>query len=554
MSRQLSPPQYKHVRNESSDSIATSRFSLDSEDSDNGKGSNKRSPFKVVNARKTDYKVNNKRVNSIVPEYYYADDNGIPIKQKSFNEMKNSQKNNERSCFSKLAFWKKKDNNKELPPPTTTKDKKERRRCCTTILLIILILLLLIILGNLLALDILFPKLQQMIIPSSSGINNTAPSQLDLRIKTITCLTLFSAIGSTQPKQYPCEYCANDPNAFYNVTTFCALKGIWANIVNKTDIETNLKWMVDNNFCQWIGVKCDSSNNIISLELNSPNIPNTLSNDIGKLTTLQNLAIAGSTTIPNGTIPTSLFQLPNLNSLKITSTSLTGPIPDTFNKMPALKTLNLQSNPQLGKTIPPSIGSLSLNALIINGQGISGPIPDFIGNSNTLQKSLQTLDLNSNALTGSIPASLMQLSNLKTLVLGINQLSGSIPTTISSAKFQKTITQLDLGNNTLTGTIPDSLSQLPNLQFLYLGNNQFNGQIPASLATLANLKELLLNNNKLSGNIPDALGNITLTRLLLTGNTLTGAVPNSICQKTFSTCDLTGNNLTASTKCVSCTV
>ncbi|CAG8512838.1 28051_t:CDS:2 [Dentiscutata erythropus] len=525
MSRQLSPPQYRHVRNESTDSVATTAFSIDSEDSDNGKGSNKK-PFKLVNAKKPDYYKRN-RVNSIVPEYYYADDNGIPIN----NKMRNSSKNDKRSCFSKFQFWKK-NRNEEIPPPATTKDKK-RRRGCKTFLLILLILLFLVVLGNLLALDILIPKLQQMITPSPSGINginNTAPSQLDLRIKTITCLTLFSAIGSTQPKQYPCEFCADDPNAFYNVTTFCVLKGIWANTVNQTGLETNLKWMGDNNFCQWIGVKCDSSNNIISLVLTSPNIPNTLSNDIGKLTTLQSFTINGGTTIPNGPIPTSLFQLPNMNTLTITSTSLSGPIPDTFDKMPALKTLSLQSNPQLGKTIPSSIGSITLNNLIINGQGISGTVPDFIGNSKMLQKSLQTL------------------------VLGINQLSGSIPTTIGSATFQKTINQLDFGNNTLTGTIPDSLSQLSNLQFLYLGNNQLSGQIPTSLTTLTNLKELFLNNNKLSGNIPDALGNLTLTRLLLSGNTLTGTVPNSICQKSFITCDLTLNNLTASTTNCTCNV
>ncbi|CAG8659174.1 20691_t:CDS:2 [Cetraspora pellucida] len=517
MSRQLSPQShYRHVRNESTDSIESSAFPVDSEDSDNGRGSNKRSSFKSVNARKTDYKINHKRnrVNSIVPEYYYADDNGIPINQKSFLEMNNSPKSNK--WFPKIQFWKKKEN-KPLPSPATTKNnKKERRGCCTTILLIIFILLFLVMLGNLLALDILLSRLQQIINNMQnplSGTNNTTPSQLDLRIETIVCLTLFSATGSTQPKQYPCDFCSRDPNAFYNVTTFCVLKGIWANTVNQTALETDLKWMLDNNFCQWIGVKCDSSNNIISLELQAPNIPNTLSNDLGKLTTLQNLTITGSTTLPNGAIPTSLFQLPNMNMLKISSTSLSGSIPDTFNKMPALKTLSLQNNPQLGKTIPPSIGSLSLNNIIISGQGISGFVPDFIGNSNTLQKSLQTLDLNSNALTGTIPTSLMQLSVLKTLILGINQLSGSIPTTIGSAKFQKTIDQLDFGNNSLTGTIPDSLSQLTNLEFLYLGRNQLSGQIPTSLASLTNLKELLLNNNKLSGSIPDSLGGLSLKTL-----------------------------------------
>ncbi|CAG8581587.1 2819_t:CDS:2, partial [Cetraspora pellucida] len=105
MSRQLSPQShYRHVRNESTDSIESSAFPVDSEDSDNGRGSNK----------------------SIIPEYYYTDDNGIPINQKSFLEMNNSPKSNK--WFPKIQFWKKKEN-KPLPSPATTKNNKERRGC-----------------------------------------------------------------------------------------------------------------------------------------------------------------------------------------------------------------------------------------------------------------------------------------------------------------------------------------------------------------------------------------------------------------------------------------
>jgi len=107
----------------------------------------------------------------------------------------------------------------------------------------------------------------------------------------------------------------------------------------------------------------------------------------------------------------------------------------------------------------------------------------------------------------------MQLSVLKTLNINNNQLSGNIPATLGQAKFQDTLTTLDLSSNAFQNKIPDFISGMENLSFLYLQINKLNGPIPSSLAKLTKLTELILNNNQLTGNIPDALGSLQLTKL-----------------------------------------
>ena len=88
------------------------------------------------------------------------------------------------------------------------------------------------------------------------------------------------------------------------------------------------------------------------------------------------------------------------------------------------------------------------------------------------------------------------------------------------------VTELQLGDNRLTGTIPSSLGNLTNLRLLWLAYNQLSGSIPSSLGNLTNLQVLDLSNNRLTGTIPSQLGNLTnLELLLLQNNQLSGCVP-----------------------------
>ncbi|KAL4625930.1 hypothetical protein ACB092_05G059600 [Castanea dentata] len=67
------------------------------------------------------------------------------------------------------------------------------------------------------------------------------------------------------------------------------------------------------------------------------------------------------------------------------------------------------------------------------------------------------------------------------------------------------IISLNLSSSKLTGEIPISLSNLTELQYLDLSYNELTGSIPKFLAQLPNLKTLNLSGNQLNGSVPDGL-------------------------------------------------
>jgi len=158
---------------------------------------------------------------------------------------------------------------------------------------------------------------------------------------------------------------------------------------------------------------------------------------------------------------------------------------------------------------------------------------------------VQSLALGSNQVTGSIPSSLGNLTNLQFLDLSINQLTGNIPPQLGSLT---NLVLLGLFDNQLTGSIPSQLGNLTNLQTLYLNNNQLTGNIPLSLGNLINLQQLALGSNQLTGNIPSQLGNLTnLQQLSLGANQLTGSIPLQLGNLTnLQQLNLVGNQLTGS--------
>jgi len=386
--------------------------------------------------------------------------------------------------------------------------------------------------------------------PPLNSANSTAATDPlappPVQVKNAVCISLFSAFV-LQPQQFPCDFCTSDSNVAPNITDFCVLKGIWANAFNVTSIETVAGWMKDNEFCKWVGVTCDQGGRVVALQLSSPNVPNIFIDNLGNLENLSTLKITGNSLAPSGPFPTSLFKLKNLATIRLELTALSN-MPNTFDKLSSLTSLQLIRNPSLSNTFPSSVTSLSLNTLAVSGQNIGGAIPDVIGNSATLQSSLQNLDMSSNKFTGTVPASLLQLKSLTSLVLGSNQLSGPIPA------LPTTLTTLDLSTNAFSGSIPTSVTQITGLTFLSLQANLLTGPIPPSITQLTKLTDLSLQSNKLSGGIPDGIGNMNILSLNLASNVLTGQVPISVCQRAFNTCDLSLNTLTSPIKCTVCLV
>ena len=160
--------------------------------------------------------------------------------------------------------------------------------------------------------------------------------------------------------------------------------------------------------------------------------------------------------------------------------------------------------------------------LYLDSNQLSGEIPAELANLT----SLGALFLSHNRLSGEIPEELGSLTNLHTLELNGNQLTGQIPSELGSFPYLQIF---ELNGNRLTGPIPVELGNLTNLIKLSLSDNQLSGKIPPELGNLTNLTELSLSNNQLSGKIPAELGSLpNLWSVYLSNNQLTGCVPASL--------------------------
>ena len=144
------------------------------------------------------------------------------------------------------------------------------------------------------------------------------------------------------------------------------------------------------------------------------------------------------------------------------------------------------------------------------------PLGEWFGVTTDANGRVTHLDLDSNRLSGSIPAELGNLTNLQRLYIFDNQLSGSIPAELGNLT---NLQWLALSTTQLSGSIPAELGNLTNLQELYLYATQLSGSIPAELGNLTNLLVLDLSITQLSGSIPAALSNLTKLRELWLGNT-----------------------------------
>ncbi|MBL7993886.1 immunoglobulin domain-containing protein [bacterium] len=127
------------------------------------------------------------------------------------------------------------------------------------------------------------------------------------------------------------------------------------------------------------------------------------------------------------------------------------------------------------------------------------------------------VNLSGNNLTGTIPSSIGNLTNLTQLQLFSNQLSGGIPANIGNLI---NLTSLGLENNVLSGTVPSSISSLSILNSLTLSGNQLTDSIPVVFKNLLNLQQFDIRNNRFDV-LPNLSGISTLNTLRAENNLFT---------------------------------
>ena len=229
----------------------------------------------------------------------------------------------------------------------------------------------------------------------------------------------------------------------------------------------------------------------------------------------------------------SLFE--SLQHFSATSNQITGPIPLDFGTQnSSIVLIDLSHNQLTGDIrlgLEPQVAAKTLSALrvlTLAHNKLIGPIPLWI----TKLKSLQVLDLSFNTLTGSIPPDLHSLLGYKVLssnLGGFNHFTLVETLDLATQKYTYillTTTYMDLSSNALTGDIPPSIVQLSGLLYLYLSNNKLTGNIPSSLGNLSQLERLDFSCNNLTGEIPPNLRSLSYLQIFnVSFNNLSGPIP-----------------------------
>ncbi|WP_188464939.1 T9SS type A sorting domain-containing protein [Bizionia arctica] len=117
------------------------------------------------------------------------------------------------------------------------------------------------------------------------------------------------------------------------------------------------------------------------------------------------------------------------------------------------------------------------------------------------------LVMSNNNLNGTLPLEIGDLLEIREIDLSFHPLlTGSIPATIGNLTF---LEALSFWDNNLTGTIPPEMGNLTTLEVLSLEDNLLTGNIPTEFSNLTSMVSFWINGNYFSGDIPDIFSNWT---------------------------------------------
>ena len=348
-------------------------------------------------------------------------------------------------------------------------------------------------------------------------------------------------------------------------------------------------WLSQEPLGRWAGVVTDDDGRVIALELPNSNLQGSLPAEIGNLSQLQQIFVHDNRGL-SGPLPSSMAGMSSMKHLNATFTGLCVPdnaalrawldgletakvmdCPDdsdravlmefyratggenwTYNAnwgsdKPLHEWSGVWTNPlgrvttldlhgfNLTGSIPESFGNLTeLRRLHLGRNNLTGPLPAGFGNLGKLEYAW----LDDNKLTGPLPAELGNLANLEELYFRNNLLTGQLPNTLDGMKKLRLLylnnqdglsQESEDGASGLTGPIPASVGSMPSLEVLVLDRNKLTGPIPAGLANSTSLRRIAANRNQITGSIPAELGNMRqLHTLGLAHNDLSGTLPSEL--------------------------
>ena len=242
-----------------------------------------------------------------------------------------------------------------------------------------------------------------------------------------------------------------------------------------------LNWTADAPLCSsWIGVRCDSTETYVvsvsvsgtdaahAIQCNASDLAGIAFQDLSHLS-----AIDFSDQGFSGELPATLFLAPALQYIDLARNSLSF-IPQRTaanHSLIGLLSVDLAGNRIAGPLNSFALGQ-RLNHLDLSHNAITGSIPDDLVSSKMV-----SLRLTNNSVAGTIPESLWQPS-LRTLDLRSNALTGTISSSIGNIAASAAYADVLLGRNSLSGSIPVTVTQLTNLEILDVEFNALSGHVP----------------------------------------------------------------------------
>ncbi|XP_031259848.1 receptor protein kinase TMK1 [Pistacia vera] len=252
--------------------------------------------------------------------------------------------------------------------------------------------------------------------------------------------------------------------------------------------------------CKWHHVVCSDEKRVTRIQIGHQNLQGTLPSNLQKLTELERLElqwnnISGPLPILNGLSSLQVLMLSNNQFDSVPSGFFTG--------LSSVQAIDMDNNPFSSWEIPRSIRNASaLQNFSANSANISGQIPGFLGPDEF--PSLTILHLAFNQLSGGLPTSLAG-SQLQSLWLNGQNLNGGIDVIQNMTSLK----EIWLHSNAFTGPLPD-FSAFNGLRSLSLRDNFFTGPVPVSLMKLETLNTVNLTNNLLQGPMPKFRSSVSL--------------------------------------------
>ncbi|XP_017239974.1 receptor-like protein 33 [Daucus carota subsp. sativus] len=277
---------------------------------------------------------------------------------------------------------------------------------------------------------------------------------------------------------------------------------------------------------------------LVSLDLSDNLLSGHLPSNLTALNLTRLLALDLANNLLDGMIPSWLFDLPSLKYLYVDYNGFIGQLNEFNSSRSALEHFSCREN-MLNGTIPQSFSKLvNLTHLNLADNQFGGEIPQW--NGLILKGSSFYLNLSHNSLIGGIEH--LPWDNLFILDLHSNMLNGSMPASISNSS---SLCILNLSHNNLRGVLPSFPRNANQLKYLDLQSNMLNGFLPSFICNSSILHILNLSYNNFSGALPTCLGsvNYSLSVLDLRMNSIGGSLPSSLAFGKLRTLNLYGNKL-----------